>query len=436
MKLAFFVSSFPIRSETFILTQIAGLLDRGHEVHIYANEIYRGSELHTDFQKYALFERTRRRRTVTLASPPRRLLARMRLLLSVFHAPALVLGALNFYKFGKRAITLDVLDMALCFADRPAYDVVHCHFGPNGDDAAILMELGVLRGKLVATFHSYDVLLGMRSRGKIYRRLVRHADAVHSISEYNRKWLESFGFPRERIHYHPMGIHVGRFTAPRCADAAAGEVRILTVARLAPEKGLDYGLQAIAAVQRQHPQWRLRYRVIGGGELAGRLAAQVEQLGLADVVELSGAQDQEVVRAALLHAHVFFLPSLAEALPIAIMEAMACGLPVIATDVGGVAELVRTGETGRLVPPADVAALEVALTELLGCTPAERRRMGEAGRALVAQRHDTAALMERLVEHYSMLAAGEANAPRDANASASSSPDVARLAPGPQPGGS
>src|SRR5690606_18318108 len=236
----------------------------------------------------------------------------------------------------------------------------------NGNDAALLMDLGVLRGKLVTTFHSYDVQAGIASRGRIYRRLVRRADAVHSISGFNRKWLASFGFAPERIHYQPMAIDTRRFMGRReTAVRPDGEVAIVTVARLAPEKGLGFALAAVAALRRARPGSKLRYRIIGDGPLSAELRAQAHRLELDGVVEFVGPQAQAGVRAALLRADIFLLPSLQEALPVAIMEAMAAALPVVATDVGGVAELVRDGETGRLVPCADPAALESALIDLI-----------------------------------------------------------------------
>ncbi|HEX7044933.1 MAG TPA: hypothetical protein VF203_09990, partial [Burkholderiales bacterium] len=167
MRIAFFTSAFPVRSETFIATQIAGLLDRGHSVDIYTNVVRDSAELHSDFARYGLMQRTRRRRSVYGAPLKARLRARLRVLRTCGRRhPGLVLCCLDVFRFGRRALTLDILDLAAHFLDRPAYDIVHCHFGPNGDDAAILAELGLLRGRLVVTFHLYDVQLGIRTNGR------------------------------------------------------------------------------------------------------------------------------------------------------------------------------------------------------------------------------------------------------------------------------
>lgn len=407
MRILFCVSDFPVRSETFILRQIGGLLDGGHEVEICANEVHDAVDLHADFARHRLLERTRRRRHAVGGTRLRRVVARAALAARyVWREPLLVARCVNVFRYGRKALSLDLLDMALRFRDRPWFDVVHCHFGPNGNDAALLLELGMLRGRLVVTFHSYDVLAGLRTKGRIYRRLVRRADAVHCISEYNRRALEALGFPRERIHYQPMGIRLADFAPGAARLEAAAPVRILTVARLAPAKGLEHGLEALARLYRESPEVQWRYRVIGGGELRATLERRATGSGIAARVEFLGAQDQAVVRRALAEADIFLLPSLAEALPIAIMEALAMEVPVVATDVGGVAELVRDGQTGRLVPPGDAAALERALRDLIAAGPGARRRLGANGRRLVRERHDTDAVTRRLIAHYRELTAG------------------------------
>lgn len=406
MKIAFFVSGFPVLSETFIVNQITGLIDRGHDVKIYADEIHTEAELHAEYHKYHLLERTRLRRTVRSRSLPRKLSARIGLLMkNVWWRPSVVFRALNVFAYGRYAVSLYVLDMALCFVDRPSYDIVHCHFGVNGNDAAILMELGLLKGRLVTTFHGYDIRQGMASSGRIYARLTRYCDAVHSISEYNRIWLEAFGFDPARIIHHPIGIDITRFQPRTGQYKQQGNdepVTIVTVGRLVQEKGMGYALEALAGVRKQRPNLPVRYRILGGGPLENSLRVQAKHLGLDDIVEFMGPQDQAVVRSVLAQADLFLLPSVAEALPVSIMEAMACGLPVVATEVGSVAELVKDGHTGRLVPPADSKALARALLEML-----DRReswsKLGSAGRSLVAQRYDIDKLNDRLVENYRSL---------------------------------
>ena len=158
MKIAFIVSQFPAISETFILRQITGLLERGHEVDIFA---YTRTDftIHSDVEKYRLLERTFY--LDGYASPPRRfvrLAKRVGLLVTNFHKnPRVVLNSLNILKFGKSAILLQVLSQIVPFLDKGPYDVVHCHFGPNGELGLLLKDIGLFHKKIITTFYGYDI---------------------------------------------------------------------------------------------------------------------------------------------------------------------------------------------------------------------------------------------------------------------------------------
>jgi glycosyltransferase involved in cell wall biosynthesis len=143
---------------------------------------------------------------------------------------------------------------------------------------------------------------------------------------------------------------------------------IVTTARLHPDKGLDLLLDALVVVRRSVPDARVR--IVGGRQegfesVGPDLAAQAGRLGVADAVDLVGfvAEPHELVRTA--RCYVQPARERTEILPLALLEAMAVGTPVVATDVGGVADVVRDGETGRLVPPEHVDALAAALLEVL-----------------------------------------------------------------------
>jgi colanic acid/amylovoran biosynthesis glycosyltransferase len=405
MKIAFFVTTFPLISETFILNQIAGLIDRGHEVDVFANEIGRENGFHREYLKYRMAERTRLRRLIPTGSRTRRIAVTLALVArDVWRHPITVPRAISRFLRDRPNITLYDLHMALRFLRFPSYDIVHCHFGPNADDAAILAELGVYRGKIVATFHGYDIRKGIATSGEAYSRVIRHCDAVYSISGYNQRWLERFGFSRERIIYHPVGIDVGSFPLrSETGKRSDGDsVHIVTVARLVEEKGLEYAIDAIADIRRRFTNTRIRYTIIGGGPLEGALKDAAYRRRMDDVVVFMGPQDQSVVREVLSKADLFLLPSVAEALPVSIMEAMASSLPVIATDVGSVAELVRDGKTGRLVPAADSKALARTLLEMLDARDGWPM-LGEEARRLVENKYDVNMLNDRLVEHYRTL---------------------------------
>jgi glycosyltransferase involved in cell wall biosynthesis len=148
----------------------------------------------------------------------------------------------------------------------------------------------------------------------------------------------------------------------------------LCVARLSPEKDVAAFLEAAALV----PETAANFLVAGDGPLRPSLEQQIELLRLKDRARLLGARQD--IPALLRAADVLCVPSREEGLGLAAVEAMASGLPVVATRVGGLPEVVTDGETGLLVAPGDRAALAAALTGLLS-SPAYARRLGEAGRA-------------------------------------------------------
>ncbi|MEW5985372.1 MAG: glycosyltransferase [Chloroflexota bacterium] len=177
------------------------------------------------------------------------------------------------------------------------------------------------------------------------------------------------------------------------------EARILmTVAVLRPEKGIQVMLSALPAILAAVPD--VYYVVVGGGDHEAILRAEAARCGVAERVIFTGVRDD--VPQLLSEAHVFVLPTFADALPTVLAEAMAAGRPIVASNVGGVPEMVEHGRNGLLVPPADPAALAQACIHLLN-HPAQAQAMGRAGRAIVQQRFDARRQVRRLVEIYEEL---------------------------------
>jgi glycosyltransferase involved in cell wall biosynthesis len=199
------------------------------------------------------------------------------------------------------------------------------------------------------------------------------------------------------MHVVHCGIDPARYgPAP---DKAAGQ-RLLFVGRLAAVKGVPVLLTAFAGLRRAFPGASLT--LIGDGPERARLAAEAARLGLTGAVTFAGTRAQDEVAAALAQTDIFVLPSFAEGVPVVLMEAMASRLPVVATAIAGVPELVEHGVAGLLVPPGDALALEQALKRLLG-DPGLRQRMGAAGRAAVVAGFDGATEAAKLA---ALLAAG------------------------------
>ena len=224
--------------------------------------------------------------------------------------------------------------------------------------------------------HVYGEGIRMKRYGRVREALDRWAgfrfDRLVAISEAVRQYLvSSQGHPASKVDCIPLGWEGEPL--PRSRDARPPT--IVCVAKFRPEKGHDVLLDAFAVVRRQVPDARMV--LVGQGELEEQLQAKIDANGLGDQVELTGPVDD--VWPYLASADVFALASYSEAYGIAIAEAMAAGLPVVATNVGGIPELVVPGVTGELFAPGDRAALATHLTRLL-ITPDLRSRMSEAAR--------------------------------------------------------
>jgi colanic acid/amylovoran biosynthesis glycosyltransferase len=402
MNIAFIVDEFPSISQTFVMNQITGLLDRGHDVDIYTHAIGVNHTRHPDVQSYRLMDRT-----YHLNCPKNRtdrVLHGVGLCISQFKKNGrATLGSLNVMRYGRTASSLTLLYKAAPFFFRE-YDIIHCHFGHNGRLGAMLKELR-LQKKLVVTFHGCDIRKGISEGGAIYRELWNQADCLIAISDYNREYLLRFGGDPKKIVCHPVGIDCKRFQCRRSpARVCSSPVRLLSVARLVTEKGLEFSLRAVHGLKQERPDISLQYDIIGEGSLRSTLQRLIDELDLGDSVHLLGAKSQDEVIAALCSSDILVAPSLAEALPVSLMEAHAVGLPVLGTDVGSVNQIVQQEVSGFLVPPGDAGALCRRLAELID-DPQKRAEMGRRGRRHVEQNYDIERLNDRLVDIYQHLLA-------------------------------
>jgi glycosyltransferase involved in cell wall biosynthesis len=245
----------------------------------------------------------------------------------------------------------------------------------------------------------------------LQRFVYRRADAVTANSALAARLLcERLGVPEERIHYLPNGIDLAAWDRARsepCPLALApGRFQVGVIGRLEPQKGQRLVLEALSLLA---PERRARLAVwLVGGETRGgaypaELRAEIARRGLGDVVRI----EPPVAAVAALFARLdaLVLPSQREGFPNVLLEAMASGLPCIATRVGDVPQMISDGESGRVVPPGDAAALARALEELLEAEPEARAALGRRARAEVEKRWQLPAVAEQHLALYRELAA-------------------------------
>jgi len=401
MKVAFVIGKFPSLSETFILNQITGLLERGHEVDIYADQPDNQS-MHEDVTRYKLLDRTHYRPRL-LHNPLLRLLKGVVLLATYgWKDPKRAIKALNVWRYGRHASSLRLLFAVIPFLGESVfYDVLHCHFGPFGLRGMFLRDVAALSGKLVITFHGADLTKDIRAFGpELYRRLFKSGDLFLPISEFWEQRLKELGCPSQKIKVHRMGIDCKEFAFSQ-REIGTEVTRLVSVCRLVEKKGIEYAIRAVAAVVRTGRA--VQYDIIGDGPLRPHLSKLVEQLAMSSFVTIHGSKRKPEVVAMLMSSHMLLAPSVTaangdqEGIPVALMEAMATGLPVVSTWHSGIPELVSDGESGFLVEERDVGSLEERLIYLLD-HPDIRARMGQRGRMFVEAQFEIDKLNDRLVE--------------------------------------
>lgn len=284
-------------------------------------------------------------------------------------------------------------------------DVIHAHkFGSNVWAALLGHALGV--PVVVAHEHTWS-FEGQLGRRLADRHLVaRFSDAVIAVSEADRaRMVAEVGMPAGRVVLIHNGIAEceggNGLAVRRELGLAPGAPVLLQTATLRPQKAVEVMIAATALLRRVHPDVRLL--VAGEGDV-GRLQAVAAAEGVADAVSLLGPRtDVADLRAA---ATVGVLSSDFEGMPLAVLEYMAAGLPVVATAVGGLPEIVRDGETGFLVAPRDPAALAERIGRLLA-DPALARDMGERGRRRQEEQFSSDAMVAAVTGLYARLLAAK-----------------------------
>jgi sugar transferase (PEP-CTERM/EpsH1 system associated) len=239
------------------------------------------------------------------------------------------------------------------------------------------------------------------------RRMALFVDRFIPVSDDLQRWLaQVVGIPAAKTELIANGVDTARFTRQPAglSDSPwqAGDFVIGTVARIQDIKNHRGLVEAFERLRARLPQHRahLRLSIIGDGPLMPALRAQVAAAGLDDVVWLAGART-DIPQ--LLHTFsLFCLPSLAEGTPVSLLEAMACGLPVVASRVGGIPEVVTEGEHGYLVPPSDTEALATALARYVA-DPDLARRHGDAARRRIEQRFGMDAMLSAYLGLYDHL---------------------------------
>ncbi|MGH2838037.1 MAG: glycosyltransferase family 4 protein [Thermoleophilaceae bacterium] len=398
---AYLVSRYPSVTHTFVTGEVRALRDTGVRVETASIRQVPPGEALSEADRQEL-ERTW---VIVPPSPWRLLRSHVRALRHPRDYFGTLWQALRMAHAGGRARVWQLFyfgEAILLWAWMRGHGVhhIHVHHANVSADVALLACAYANRDGTAPpwtwsiTIHGPTELLDVEAH-KLAAKIA-DAAAVVCISDFARSQVAALADPAtlEKVHTVRCGIDLAAFAPPgsRGEEASA---RILCVAALSRRKGHVVLLEAMPAVLERVPAARLT--LAGGGTERDFLEQRVAELGVAHAVEFLGAVEHDRMSALYEAADVFCLPSFAEGIPIVLMEAMAMEIPVVATEIMGVPELVDDEQSGLLVPPARPELLAAALVRLL--TDSElRERMGREGRRRVAADYDITGSAARLRE--------------------------------------
>ncbi len=349
LKILFVVNQFPKFLQQFILNQITGMIDLGHDVYIYANNRYE-KNIPQAVIDYNLLSKTTFRRLPTY------------------------------------------------FTD---YDIIYCHCGPEGYVGLELKKQYNLTGKIVTCFRGDDIsqFLQEKPNKKPYKRrgpykvpchypqmyseLFKRGNLFLPVCEYFKQKLINLGCNPIKIQIGHSAIDCQKFTFKEHKLKVHKAINLISICRLVEKKGLVYAVQAAAELCKKYPT--MHYTIIGDGNQKERLQQLINTLHMNDQIHLVGWMQQDDILKQLLRSHIFLLPAITakngdeEGIPNALKEAMACGLPVISTHHSGIPELVIDGVSGYLVEQRKVEAIVQKIEHLIE-NPELIKTMGLAGR--------------------------------------------------------
>ncbi len=314
MKILMVVPSFPKIHDICMLNQMTGLIDRGHDVHIYALKKGDHSQMQQDVITYDLLNKT------------------------FFELPD----------------SLDEYDIVVFQLGHKLFDIKKTHN---------------YKGKVAVCLRGYDITGFLQENPYAYREYFDSCDLFMPVCGAFKKILQSLGCPADKIVVHHSSIDCSKFTFKLRKLPLHGAINIVSAGRFVEKKGFEYAIQAVAQLIKKYPY--IKYTIIGDGVLKQKYKKLIKKLHAEYNIRLDSWHTHEEYIDILNKAHFFILPSVTaqnndqEGIANVLKEAMAMGLLVVATHHSGNGELVEDGVSGYLVPERDSKAIVQKIEYLL-----------------------------------------------------------------------
>lgn len=404
MKIAYIMSRFPHLPETFILREMSEMERQGWDIALYPLIKQEQAIIHPEAARWIPKARYLPFFSLGILAANGRSFLRaplryLRLWGRVFYEN---LSSPNFLARAVVLLPKTVYTAEQMVAEGVSH--VHAHYATH--PALVAWIIHELTGNSYSvTIHAHDIFM----RTAMLPTKMRNATFIASISEYNRDYITQLVGPEvyPKTHIIHCGIVPENYTTQATSHKVGERLEIIAVGSLQLYKGQKHLIEACRLLKEQGIPYRCR--IIGGGEEQADLENRIKAAKLTDEVFLLGAKTQDEVSALLPTAHCYVQPSIIapsgkmEGIPVALMEALATGLPVIATDISGIPELVQPGKTGYLVPPADAQALASQITAVYQ-NPQQAHEYALAGQQLVLEAFELSKNVTQLAQLFRQTA--------------------------------
>ncbi len=350
MKVLIWTDVFPTFSETFIRNHVTGLIDRDIDVLVHSSKKDKSNiEALQDYKKYNLYDKIFSEKDYLPKFFFNRIILAFFILIKAFFTRKLFfyIKTIDYSRFKKKAISLRYFFL-LNYIIKNNINIIHAHFGTNGRKLVFLKQIGYPI-KLITTFHGYDIRIEKNYAINFYKNLFNYSDKIISISNFNKQRLLSFGLNTNKIISLNNGVEIPE--EPSSFISESGKtIEILSIGRLVDDKNYKLAIEAIKLLKLNKPSLSFNYHIVGGGSLLKELEMQVLDSGLKNNIIFYGKKPSGFIKKILNRCHFLMLSSINEALPTVILEAQSYGLPVLATNVGSIKDIVKT-ENGIIVEP-------------------------------------------------------------------------------------
>lgn len=309
LKIAFVVGKFPATSETFIINQVADLIDRRIQIEIFSMKRGHAKAISERYYKYEMGNFTH-----CLDMPKnwilRIILAIPKIVHVLFSRPSILLKVFNFKKYKKNALSLKLLFWVEPWLGREKeFDLIHCHYGPIANKFLIIKEILNIKTKIITTFYGYDVSMQFKQKpANFYDQLKKESALFLVMSNNMKERIVAYGFPPEKVQVLPISIDVESYPFSERNLKPGQTISIISVGNFVEKKGFDDLLRALAIV-REKTKKPFKCIIVGDGPLREKIYHLSEELKLKNLVEFKGFMKIEDIIKLFGQMHFFVQPS-------------------------------------------------------------------------------------------------------------------------------